>query len=109
MSSVISSIISSGHKWGQTGQPSWRNFKKGFMEHHYVRIGYYRLREVRKACLQNIPEESSAQSIVPVPSNLITSNTNSAIEITIGKIQITVSDATSPVLLEDGIAGGCGC
>ena len=27
---------------------------------------YYRLREVRKACLQNIPEESSAQSIVPV-------------------------------------------
>lgn len=61
---------------------------------------YYRLREVRKACLQNIPEESSAQSIVPVPSNLITSNTNSAIEITIGKIQITVSDATSPVLLK---------
>ena len=35
------------------------------------------LREVRKACLQNIPEESSAQSIIPVPSNLITSNTNS--------------------------------
>jgi len=32
--------------------------------------------------------------------NLITSNTNSAIEITIGKIQITVSDATSPVLLK---------
>lgn len=61
---------------------------------------YYRLREVRKACLQNIPEESSAQNIVPVPSNLITSNTNSAIEITIGKIQITVSDATSPVLLK---------
>ena len=61
---------------------------------------YYRLREVRKACLQNIPEESSAQSIVPVPSNLITSNTNSAVEITIGKIQITVSDATSPELLK---------
>ena len=60
---------------------------------------YYRLREVRKACLQNIPEESSVQSIVPVPSNLI-SNTNSAIEITIGKIQITVSDATSPALLK---------
>lgn len=58
------------------------------------------LRKVRKACLQNIPEESSAQSIVPVPSNLITSNTNSAIEITIGKIQITVSDATSPALLK---------
>jgi len=38
--------------------------------------------------------------IIPVPSNLITSNTNSAIEITIGKIQITVSDATSPVLLK---------
>lgn len=40
------------------------------------------------------------QSIVPVSSNLITSNTNSAVEITIGKIQITVSDATSPELLK---------
>ncbi|MDD2979683.1 MAG: hypothetical protein PHN80_06880 [Hespellia sp.] len=35
---------------------------------------YYRLREVRKACLQSIPEEPMAQSIVPVPSNLISSS-----------------------------------
>lgn len=61
---------------------------------------YYRLRELRKVCLQNIPEESVAQNIVPVPSNLITSSADSAVEITIGKIQIAVSDATSPELLK---------
>ncbi len=61
---------------------------------------YYRFREVRKACLQSIPEEPNTQSVVPVPSNLITSSTNSAVEITIGKIQISVSDATSPELLK---------
>ena len=68
---------------------------------HYVTVAhyYYRLREVRKACLQNIPEESRVQSIVPVPSNLITSNTNSAAEITIGKIQIRNVIDNSPCLL----------
>jgi hypothetical protein len=55
---------------------------------------YYRLREVRKACLQNIPEEPMTQNIVPVPLNLITSSANSAIEINVGKIRIAVSDAT---------------
>lgn len=46
---------------------------------------YYRLKEVRKACLQNIPEQAVAQSIVPVSKNLITSSTNAAIEISEGE------------------------
>ncbi|MDD3363200.1 MAG: IS66 family insertion sequence element accessory protein TnpB [Hespellia sp.] len=75
---------------------------KEWCEQHELNVAnyYYRLREVRKACLQNISEEPIAQSIVPVPSNLITSRTSSAVEITIGKLQIAVSDATSPELLK---------
>lgn len=61
---------------------------------------YYRLREVRKACLQNIPEETIEQSIVPVSENLIRSNTNAAIEISVGEFQISVSDTATPELLK---------
>lgn len=61
---------------------------------------YYRLREVRKACLKNIPEESITQSIVPVSRDLIACDTTASIEIAIGKIRISVSDATTPELLK---------
>ena len=61
---------------------------------------YYRLKEVRKACLQNIPEEAITQSIVPVSENLITSSTSATIEISVGYFQISVSDPTTPELLK---------
>ena len=32
---------------------------------------YYRLRQVRKACLQTVPEEQLPQSIVPVPQEIM--------------------------------------
>lgn len=40
------------------------------------------------------------QNIIPVPSNLITSSANRAVEITVGRIRTAVSDATSPELLK---------
>ena len=61
---------------------------------------YYRLKEVRKACLQNILEQPITQSIVPVSENLITSNPNAAIEISVGEFRISVSDTTTPELLK---------
>lgn len=61
---------------------------------------YYRLKEVRKACLRNIPEQSITQSIVPVSENLIASNTNAAIEILVGEFRISVSDTVTPDLLK---------
>ena len=61
---------------------------------------YYRLREVRKACLKNIPEESITQSIVPVSRDLISGDTTVSIEISMGKFRISVSDATTPELLK---------
>ena len=61
---------------------------------------YYRLREVRKACLQNIPEEEITQSIIPVSENLITSSASAVIEISIGEIRISISDTTTPELLK---------
>lgn len=61
---------------------------------------YYRLRQVRKACLQNIPEEAITQSIVPISENLISCSTNVIVEIFVGKVQISVSDTTPPELLK---------
>lgn len=61
---------------------------------------YYRLKEVRKACLQNIPEREITQSIVPVSEKLITSGTGTAIKISVGDFQISVSDTTTPELLK---------
>lgn len=34
---------------------------------------YYRLRQVRNACLETVPEEQLPQSIVPVPKELMVS------------------------------------
>ena len=35
---------------------------------------YYRMAQVRKACLDSFPEEGAEQSIVPVPMNLVASD-----------------------------------
>lgn len=50
--------------------------------------------------MQNISEETIEQSIVPVSENLIRSNTNVAIEISVGEFRISVSGTAMPELLK---------
>jgi len=62
---------------------------------------YYRLKEVRKACLANFPMESTPQRIVPVPSTLTTnvSTQDSFLEIVANNVSIRVTANTSKELL----------
>lgn len=65
---------------------------------------YYRLGQVRRTCLENIPETALSQSIVPVPSELMNQNSqaagNSGLELTINQMCIHVTTDTSPELLK---------
>ena len=65
---------------------------------------YYRLREVRKACLDHISCDAIPQSIVPVPAELIRDNlpsvSASGLEVSINNICIRVTNETSPELLK---------
>ena len=65
---------------------------------------YYRLKEVRKACLENISCDALPQAIVPIPSELMNSDpisgSTSGLEIWRGDIRIQVTGDTSPALLK---------
>lgn len=65
---------------------------------------YYRMKEVRKACLETVPEEDIDQMIIPVPQALLsthklqedkTSFLPGTLELTCGNISIRVNDQTS--------------
>ena len=69
---------------------------------------YYRMTQVRKACLDAVPKEVVEQAIVPVPMNLMTidesnaseeSSANSFLELESNGITIRVTDHTSTELL----------
>lgn len=70
---------------------------------------YYRMRAVRKACLEAMPIQSEKNVIVPVPSDLMTQNeeslslSNSAessvIELITNGITLHVTEQTSSALL----------
>lgn len=70
---------------------------------------YYRMRAIRKACLEVIPESVTKQAIVPVPmeimahdGNLSISNNSkgtSAIELEINGVTIRITEETSTDLL----------
>lgn len=62
---------------------------------------YYRLREVRKACLANIPQNSVSQQLVPVPAELTVHNATEekSVELVVNGVSIRVTDCTSPELL----------
>lgn len=65
---------------------------------------YYRLREIRKACLENISCSTIPQSIVPVPSQFISgsdfqSASVSGVEISVNRVCIHVTNDTSAELL----------
>lgn len=73
---------------------------------------YYRLRQVRKACLDNIPQDKlplenaddKPQTVVAVPASLLgcvsEKNTDgSVLTVSVGNISIYVKEDTSPSLL----------
>lgn len=65
---------------------------------------YYRLREVRKSCLDHISYDGMPQSIVPVPAEFMSpasqSVSTSALEVSINQVRIHVTNETSPELLK---------
>ena len=64
---------------------------------------YYRLRQVRKACLGTIPEEPLSQSIVPVPPEImvpaVSAHPASGVDISVNGFCVHVTESTSPELL----------
>lgn len=68
---------------------------------------YYRLRRVRKACLENIPEEIPSRQIVPVDPGLLQaaegndSFPQSGLDLSIKGISIHVTESTSMSLLAE--------
>lgn len=65
---------------------------------------YYRLKEVRKACLEQHPEDIVPQSIIPISAELMSNECTTAIpstlEVSINGISINVNKDTSPELLK---------
>lgn len=65
---------------------------------------YYRFKEVRKACLDNIPYDALSQSIVPIPAELMSGNSQpapaSGLEVSVNNVCIHVTNETSPELLK---------
>ena len=64
---------------------------------------YYRLKEVRKACLDHISYDAVPQSIVPVPAELMGGDSQpasiSGLKVSVNNIFIRVTKETTPELL----------
>ena len=70
---------------------------------------YYRMKQVREACLDAIPEGTAEQAVVPVPVSLVTGNIPNALaqvppvspslEIKVNDITLCVTEQTSSDLL----------
>ena len=64
---------------------------------------YYRLRQVRKACLETVSEEQLTQSIVPVPQEIMAPAMEapyvSGLDISVNGFCIHVTESTSSELL----------
>jgi len=77
---------------------------KEWCSQHQITVAnyYYRLKQVRMACLKKLPEETTSQSIVPVPSELITSvsSTSSCLEVMLNHVCLRVTQDTTPELLK---------
>lgn len=83
-------------------RPADSTVKDWCNEHNITTANYYyRLREVRKACLKNLPTESQSRQLIPVPTELISTATeNSFLELVTNNICVRVTDHTSPELLK---------
>ena len=86
-------------------RPAGMSIKEWCSQHELTAANYYyRLKEVRKACLNNIPYDALPQSIVPVPAGLMSGNSQpaqaSGLEVSVNNVCIHVTDETSPDLLK---------
>lgn len=84
-------------------RPSNLTVKEWCSQHQITAANYYyRLRQVRKECLENLPKEPESQNIVPVPSKLITSvpSIPSCLEVSVNHVCIRVTESTTPDLLK---------
>ena len=64
---------------------------------------YYRLKQVRKACLETVSEEKFTQSIVPVPQEImapaVQASSVPGVDISVNRFCIHVTESTSLELL----------
>ena len=70
---------------------------------------YYRMKQVRKACLEAVPKETAEQAVVPVPMSLVTGEVPDArtqaqpfshsLKIKVNDITLCVTEQTSSDLL----------
>lgn len=74
---------------------------KQWCEQHGISTAnyYYRLTQVRKACLET-NQISHSQSVVPVPETLLSGETPSELELAVNNICIRVNQNTSAELLK---------
>ena len=81
---------------------------------------YYRMTQVRKACLDSLSDEAENQEVVPVPMNLVApaeepcikkllpeSVKGSSLEFDFHGATLRVTDQTSDALLAKGTSGAC--
>ena len=77
---------------------------KEWCSQHQITVAnyYYRLKQVRKACLENLPEGPASQSVVPVPSELMTNvaSVSSSLEVNVNHVSLRVTENTTPELLK---------
>ena len=83
---------------------------------------YYRFAQVRKACLDYIPSDAAERAIIPVPMELMHTeskattvdsnralNHDSFLEISANGVTIRVTEQTSSSLLKKVLGGTCPC
>ena len=88
-------------------RPHGITVKQWCLEHDVTPANYYyRLTQVRKACLETLPTESIQQQVIPVSQELLgqkeitPSYGKSGLDVSVNGFSIHVTDATSPELLK---------
>lgn len=76
---------------------------KEWCQEHQLSVAnyYYRLRQVRKACLDTLYEGQDSQNVVPVPVGFLEpAPSPSSLTLKVGKIDIHITEGVSPELLK---------
>ena len=86
-------------------RPHGMTVKQWCLEHDVTPANYYyRLNEVRKACLETLPAESIQQQVIPVSQELFgqkaVAPNISGLDVSVNGISIHVTESTSPELLK---------
>lgn len=102
------------HEWARMirdckNRPTGMSVKQ-WCDDHFISVAnyYYRMTEVRKACLSAVPAEVVEQAIVPVPEEVMrypkqgdreNAGSSHCLDLACGKITIHVNEQTSMELL----------